>query len=294
MIYDADGSADTNPALFTEMEQAGIQVVVQPSGILYNHLTHRKLIVIDGSTGFLGGMNVGDDYQYTWQDVDAEVTGLGVADLQQTFLQQWTVDTGGPISSSDQALLFPTLTPAASNGETCESSAHGPVGRERKAGLPAGDRDGHQEHRHRRSVFYRPGRHECPLCRGRGAECQVTVVFPQTNDEVLDQLAERYDYNELLSAGVKIYEYNGRPMAHEKIATFDGTISTIGSSNLDARSLINNDEVNVWSSDPSVAADLNQNLFAQDITQSVQITSHNATGLEAVEENFAHDITPLI
>ena len=81
----------------------------------------------------------------------------------------------------------------------------------------------------------------------------VTVVVPQTNDMQVEQNASRANYADLIAAGVKVYEYHGMPMAHDKVATFDGKMSTIGSSNLDARSLGNNDEANVWTGDPQVA-----------------------------------------
>ncbi len=125
---------------------------------------------------------------------------------------------------------------------------------------------------------------------GRGVE--VTVVLPKTNDMKLEQSAERDMYYALLKAGVRIYEYHGRPMAHQKVATFDGQISTIGSSNLDARSLWNNDEANVWSTDPAVARQLDQELFARDLEQSDRITQVRRGLIGAVKGEIAERLAP--
>jgi acid phosphatase len=292
LIYDPTGSKSTDPSLFTRMEQAGVQVVAQPSGTLEDHLTHRKLLVVDGKVGFIGGMNIGDNYQYVWHDVNSRVTGLGVADLQQAFVQQWAIDAG-PISSVDHALLFPKLSAVAGAGSARILTHTGLADQNEKlAYLLAIDTA--TTSINIASPYLSDQDIVNALCVAAQRGVQVTVVLPQTNDEPLVQLAERADYNQMLAAGVRIFEYYGRPMAHEKVATFDGVIATIGSSNLDARSLINNDEANVWTSDPRVAAQLNQQLFAQDIAQSVRITSHYPGALQSIEESFAHDIIPLL
>ncbi|MFH1811599.1 MAG: phospholipase D-like domain-containing protein [Pseudomonadota bacterium] len=75
----------------------------------------------------------------------------------------------------------------------------------------------------------------------------------------------------MLEAGVEIYEYQGR-MAHQKVATIDNHWSTVGSSNLDDRSLRINDELNLVVTDPAFARDLNQRMFDVDIAQSTRVT----------------------
>jgi cardiolipin synthase len=108
---------------------------------------------------------------------------------------------------------------------------------------------------------------------------------------VAEQNASRANYLALVNAGVKVYEYAGAPMAHDKVATFDGKMSTIGSSNLDARSLANNDEANVWTGDPSVAKDLEQNLFAKDVGQSTLITKQQAEAFNTLKNRIYNDLS---
>ena len=73
---------------------------------------------------------------------------------------------------------------------------------------------------------------------------KVQLVFPKENNIPMVQSAARASYPTLIKAGVEVYEYRGR-MAHLKVAAIDGVWATFGSSNLDARSMVNNDELNL-------------------------------------------------
>src|SRR5207237_7547243 len=119
----------------------------------------------------------------------------------------------------------------------------------------------------------------------------VSVVRPKTNNQKFEQDAERAMYKDMIAGGIKVYEYAGRPMAHDKVATFDGKLATIGSSNLDARSLGNNDEANAWSSDPSVAKTLEEQLFAVDVSQSKLITPEQAESFRSLKNRFDQAIS---
>ena len=77
----------------------------------------------------------------------------------------------------------------------------------------------------------------------------------------------------MIKAGIEIYEYKG--MAHEKVAVIDGYWSTFGSSNLDSRSLVNNDELNLVVTDSVLADYISRRLFDVDILKSERITSYN-------------------
>src|SRR5439155_1728429 len=99
LVYDPMGSAKTDgaptdQAIYKYMKDAGVQVLPQTPGPLGEHLTHRKITVVDGQTGFIGGMNVGDNYSTKWHDCHSEVKGQGVADLQKLFVEQWKADGG--------------------------------------------------------------------------------------------------------------------------------------------------------------------------------------------------------
>ena len=126
----------------------------------------------------------------------------------------------------------------------------------------------------------------------RGVDVQL--FLPQHNDEPLEQHAERYVYSRMIEAGVRVFEYHGRPRAHDKVATFDGQVSTIGSSNLDARSLHNNDEANVWSSAPEVAQKLDRDLFGKDVHSSTAIREWRPTLFERAVDFVSWKLSPLL
>ena len=100
----------------------------------------------------------------------------------------------------------------------------------------------------------------------------VRLILPHHNNQKPSQESERTDYKDLLESGVKVFEYTGRPMAHDKVAVFDHRVATIGSSNLDRVSLNDNDESNVWVDDSRVANPLEAALV-HDQQDSIPITS---------------------
>jgi cardiolipin synthase len=296
LIYDPVGSKAANKAIFDYLRKGGVQVIAQKPGFLDDHLTHRKILVTDGKTGFTGGMNVGDNYHGVgatpWHDVHAQITGPGVADLQGLFVDQWKAD-GGDIESHDYGAMFPELQPIAGAGDVKVIGHKGLKDEKMKtAYLQAIDTA--KSSIHIASPYFTDQDVINHLIDAAHRGVKVMIVLPATNDEAIVQDAERAEYNKLIDGGVNLYEYHGRSMAHEKVATFDGQVSTIGSSNLDARSLNNNDEANVWTNDPTVAANLDEDLFAVDINESTQITSHKPGFAERLKEGFAHTIAKLL
>ena len=276
LLYDPAGSAKSNgqatdPAIYDFLKQHHVQVESQTPGALDDHLTHRKIMVVDGTTGYIGGMNVGDEYRDVWHDCHSKVTGPGVADLQNLFVSQWQND-GGTLSDADKASFFPPLQPVAGAGS---ARVIGHVGQQdqnmKLAYLRAIDTS--QTSINIADPYFSDRDITNHLMEAARRGVDVNIVLPATNNHGLEEDAERSMYSEMLKSGIHVFEYTGRPMAHDKVATFDNKISTIGSSNLDARSLRDNDEANIWTSDPSVAQQVNQNLFAVDEQQSNPIDS---------------------
>ena len=296
LVYDPVGSRETHGVatdanVFKFMTDHGVEVRAQGPGPLGDHLTHRKLTIVDGKTGFIGGMNVGDEYSKTWHDCHAKVTGLGVADLQALFVRQWKAD-GGSFSALDEARAFPPLTPDGAGGARI-------IGHEglldqnlKLAYLRAIDTS--QRTIHIANPYFSDPDIATHLEAAARRGVDVKVVVPATNDQPLAQEAELGYYQELLAAGVHLYQYTGRPMAHDKVATFDGRLSTIGSSNLDARSLSNNDEANVWTSNPEVAEQLDRQLFAVDVGHSRGVTTPEKNPARALVHKLVRTLAPIL
>ncbi|MHB2018457.1 MAG: phospholipase D-like domain-containing protein [Candidatus Xenobia bacterium] len=293
LMYDEYGSHKSNhqatdPAIYQFLKNNGVQVISHPPGPLADHLDHRKIITVDGTSGFIGGMNVGDEYRYLWHDCMSRVTGPGVGDLQKLFVESWT-ERGGALSPADRQQMFPPLSPVPDAG-TARIVAHTGLSdwNMKLAYLRAIDTATSSIHI-ADPYFSDPdviAHLEAAAKRG----VDVRIVLPKYNNHGLEQAAERDDYHSLIAAGAHIYEYYGMEMAHDKVATFDGRLATIGSSNLDARSLQNDDEANVWIDDSRVAQQLDVQLFAADQQKSNDMNGYQPGFVRRLVNQFGNKL----
>lgn len=249
---------------------------------------HRKVMVIDGRIGFTGGMNVGRDYQYNWHDQQSLIEGPAVAKLQEAFLANWAA-AGGKAPSS-YAGLFPPLSEPADGVPARVMTHWGQKDRDLKAVFLRAFSTAQRSILIADPYFADPDVVDT-LCAAARRGVKVTIVTPKENDVPVVQHATRGYYPKLLKAGVQIYEYRGR-MAHEKVAVIDTYWSTFGSSNLDARSLWYNDELNVAATDPNLASYIEAALFDKDIENSDHITSYSPGIQDHAADIFHGLLTP--
>ncbi len=285
MIDDYGSDADADPKvqeLIGSMKAQGIQVLIHPAGFLADHLDHRKVLVIDGDIAFTGGMNVGKLYQAEWHDEQTLVMGPAVAQLQDAFLSQWkalggTVDPGEP--------LYPPLSDQA-HGLEARVVAHQGGGKDHniKALYMRAIETAQKEIRIA-TPYFTDAAVIGALCDAARRGVKVQIVLPADNDVAIVQRGSRAFYPDLLAAGVEIYEYQDR-MAHEKVAVVDGNWSTFGSSNLDARSLTDNDELNVVVMGEDLANTINRQLFDKDIAQSKRVVDFTPTWREKLDRRL--------
>ncbi|MHB2019847.1 MAG: phospholipase D-like domain-containing protein [Candidatus Xenobia bacterium] len=275
LIYDEVGSDHANgapqdPAIFAYLRQHGVQVLEQKVAPL--EVTHRKLMDVDGTAGFIGGMNVGDEYRNVWHDVHTRITGPAATDVHDLFAAQWVADGGAPLPAAERKTNAPVP-----GGAPARVIGH--VGEQDQAIKLAYLRaiDTAQHTINILDPYFTDVEVAQHLEAAAGRGVHVNLVMPRVNDTGLTQFIERTMYHDLITAGVHVYEYSGRPMSHGKIASFDGCMATVGSSNLDARSTLYDDEANVWTSDRAVVSQLDQQLFAHDLTQSQEMTTGPVT-----------------
>ncbi len=294
IIYDSVGSLDTPKEFFEGLRQAGIEVAefnpvsaaaVIEKGIELDHRDHRKLVVVDGRVAFLGGINISKVYgssgsgsarrgsdvpiqERPWRDTQVELEGPVVAELQRAFLEQWgKVRKEAPLTG---AALYPQLAN---------------VGHDVVRAMPGSPDDGidpayvalisaieSAETRVRiTNAYFVPARELMEaLERAARRGVDVELILPSRTDNWIVMQAGHAYYEDLLEAGVKIYERRNR-LLHAKTATIDGVWSTIGSTNLDWRSLQHNDELNAVVLGPDFAAQMDA-MFEQDRGLSNAIT----------------------
>ncbi len=278
IIYDSVGCWKLGKKYKEALRHAGIEIhaffpVAFP--ILsreLNYRNHRKIIVIDGKTGFLGGLNIGDEYLGAnkhlgfWRDTHMKICGEAVYGLQNSFLDDWKFVSGEALDSEE---YFPKV---CAEGTTIMQVVSSGPDSEWKAILQAYFLmiSGAQERVWIASPYLVP---EDSLMTALKASAlsgvDVRIVIPSKPDHFFVYWASRDNIEELLEAGVKIYEYE-KGFIHSKVIIVDDQCGTVGTANLDIRSLEINFEANAFLYDQEVIRRLEVD-FLQDFEDSRQL-----------------------
>jgi cardiolipin synthase A/B len=290
IIYDAYGSRSTPASLFSELHGAGARIVVfnpiNPLAALNGHSPndrdHRKIMVVDGRTGFVGGTNLarvyenapadgfpadGDDAHAYWRDTAAEIRGPAVAELQRLFFDTWTKQKGDPVRP---AQYFPALP--RQGVQTVRIIGSVPDEQRPLYYLSVETAVRAAQHRIWLSsgYFVPPHQEREDLAKAARRGVDLRLVVPSHTDVEGAVYAGRAAYGDLLEAGARIYEVRNAVL-HSKIAVVDGVWTSIGSSNLDRRSVVFNNEIDAIILGTTTASQV-QSLLERDMANSVPIT----------------------
>jgi cardiolipin synthase A/B len=302
VIYDAVGSMKTPKEFFRQMTDGGVEVLefnpisaqtLAKGGLeLLNQRDHRKITIVDGRVAFLGGINISDVYgasssgasarrathergetvaveEKPWRDMQSRIEGPAVADVQRAFLKQWARRRDERLI--DDKAYYPTLPQVGPHiVRVMEGSPKDEGLNDVYAAFLSAVDNAEKEVRIMNPYFvpHEELRRALREAAKRGVE--VTLILPGHSDSWLAYYAGRSYYGDLLEAGVRIYERRNRVL-HAKSATVDGVWATVGSSNLDWRSLLYNDEINVVVLGPDFAGGLNA-VLQGDLAASDEIT----------------------
>ena len=288
VMYDAVGSIKTPKEFFDSLAAAGVEVVqfnpIGKGGIdSVTQRDHRKITVVDGRVAFVGGINISDVYGASgsrpstgdgemdrpWRDLQTRIEGPAVADVQRAFLAQWArARKEAPIA--DKA-YYPTLPPAGPHVVRVIAASPADEGvNATYAALISAIDSAEKEVRIMNSYFVPHAELRRALREAAQRGVDVRLILPGRSDVWLTYWAGRAYYGELLDAGVKIFERKYRVL-HAKSATIDGVWATVGSTNLDWRSLAFNDEIDVVVLGPEFAGQLNR-VLDRDLRASAPIT----------------------
>ncbi|WML32064.1 cardiolipin synthase [Neobacillus sp. OS1-32] len=254
-MFDAVGSWQLSKAYINELKNAGVETV--PFGPVrlpflnnkFNFRNHRKIIVIDGTVGFVGGLNIGNEYLGRdkeigfWRDTHLMLRGEAVRSLQLIFLQDWYYMTNHSFLTAEY--LSPQI----------DHESHGGVQ------LIAGGPDNEwsvikniffsmiasaKESVWIASPYFIPDEDIFSALKVAALSgIDVRLLVPNRPDKRIVFHASRSYFPEMLEAGVKIYEYE-RGFMHSKIVIVDNELASIGTSNMDMRSFHLNFEVNAF------------------------------------------------
>lgn len=239
-----------------------------------NNRDHRKICVVDGKTGFIGGHCVVD----TWlgdaepgqvRDISARIRGPVVGEMQSAFLENWIEATGEVLIGEE---FFPALEPRGT------SRAH--MVYVSPSGLPSSVEVLHyvaisaaKEQILIQNPYFVPDPEAVRALVGavrRGVDVRVMVPSAGVSDSPLVQHASHHRYGALLKGGVRIFEYQ-RTLLHQKVMTVDRCWSSVGSANFDDRSFELNDEATLGIHDEGIARQL-EAIFEADLAECEEAT----------------------
>jgi len=309
LLYDAMGSARINAKLVRELIAAGGRAhAFLPMNVLRRrfaiHLrNHRKLIVVDGETGFVGGMNIGNEYfrrhrprsaaaRQPFHDSHLRLRGPCIEALARTFSEDWHFAAKEVLSPS--ACVAPaSRPPTAPDGSIVAVIPSGP---DQEFNASAFAHFSAIASARRRvwltTPYFIPDEAAiAALVSSALRRVDVRVLLPYRSDERIATMAARWYYGKLLRGGVRIFEYEPA-MLHAKTLVVDGAVALVGSANADIRSWRLNFELGALVADPRFARHLEER-FVRDLADSREMT------LEQVERHgwrtrVAHGVARLL
>ena len=274
-IYDEIGSHQLPADYVNDLRKAGIKVTAfntkkgRGNRGQINFRNHRKIVVVDGRVGWIGGHNVGDEYLGKdpkfghWRDTHVRIEGPAVLAAQISFLEDWYWATdevpamrwkavGAPDGSDAKVLIIPT----------------GPADPLETANLMFVHAiNSAQERIWIASPYFVPDESlivALQLAGLRGVD--VRILIPDKPDHLLVFLAAYSYFDEAGRTGVKFYRYTGG-FLHEKAMLIDDSVASIGTANFDNRSFRLNFEITAAISDPAFAIEVEQ-MFEHDFSHS--------------------------
>jgi len=251
---------------------------------------HRKLFWIDGSTAFVGGMNVGQEYAREWHDLGVRFRGPVVHHLGEVFREDWAFATG-------KELDIPSPPHADSAGDVAVVIAGGPDRVRPRIEDAIVMACGAAESRAWVLTPYfiptEPVRSALRTAALRGVD--VRLVVPARGDVRLAALAARPFYRELIDDGVQVLEYQDRVL-HAKAILIDDDLTLLGSVNLDERSMRLNFELLVCTASAALAEQL-EAVFVDDMPRCRALTREELLAesrWSQLAESVAHLLSPLL
>lgn len=239
---------------------------------LVNYRNHRKILVVDGKYGFVGGLNVGDDYlglyekMGYWRDTHLQLEGDSVYYLQLAFLEDWLMASGQDLG--DPALFPPHEGPGQEQVQILTSGPNllrNPIHEMCFNSIAVAKRRIWIA-----SPYFIPGPSVySALKTAASSGIEVIILMPYHSDSRLVKLASLSYVEELLQAGVKFYQYT-KGFIHAKVMIIDDLLASVGTANMDMRSFFYNFEMTALLFDPGAIARLERD-FRQDLGDSIPI-----------------------
>ena len=304
-LYDAIGGRTLPKNFFKEFKNAGGKVAsffpfrIPLINLRINYRNHRKLAIIDGKYGFIGGFNIGDEYLGLnkkfgyWRDTHLKIKGSAVHMIQTRFLLDWGYASKEDVGYSEK--YYPVINSQGTTGIQIVSS--GPDSEEEQI------KNGYikminsaKKSIYMQTPYFIPDESVLEALRIASLSgVDVRIMFPNKPDHVFVHWATYSYIGELLKSGVKAYVYE-KGFIHAKTIVVDGKLSSVGTANIDVRSFKLNFEVNAFIYDTAISCKLKA-IFEKDMLDCTELTNEmyeNRSRKIKFKESISRLLSPIL
>lgn len=305
-LYDYIGSIRVTRRFFRPLlEAGGMAAAFFPSkfpfiNLKINYRNHRKLAIIDGQIGYIGGFNIGDEYLGlnkhfgAWRDTHLRVRGNAVHQMQAQFLMDWNLATAGRMELNEN--YFPPITDSTGQiGMQVVASGPDTEYQEIKAAYIKMIYSAKKSVSLQTPYFVPDGSLLTALRIAAQSGVEVKIILPSKPDHFFVYWATQSYIGELLAFGVKVYQYD-KGFLHAKMLVVDGRVASVGTANIDIRSFKLNFEMNAFIYDTETSCSL-QRIFDADIGDSFELTSRmyaRRPYMNRFKESVSRLLSPLL
>ncbi|SFG66900.1 cardiolipin synthase [Halobacillus alkaliphilus] len=280
LLYDDMGSRLLKRKFVKRLRDAGVEVesffpsFIPKVNLKINYRNHRKLAIIDGKIGYIGGFNIGDEYLGFnkrfgyWRDTHLRVEGNAVSNMQTRFILDWNQASRKDIVYEER---YYQAEPKGNTGVQIVSSGPDSEWEQIKHGyikmiLSA------KEYVYVQTPYFIPDDSLLDALRiAVLSGVDVRIMIPNKPDHPFVYWATFSNIGDMLNAGARIYIYQ-KGFLHAKTIVVDGNIASVGTANIDVRSFRLNFEANAFVYHPNIAKALSDR-FHEDLTESTELTS---------------------
>ncbi len=279
VLYDAVGSFRLKNKYIQKMKKYGIKfepflpVLFPTFGRELNYRNHRKIVVVDGSIAYIGGMNIGDEYRginprfESWRDTHMRIEGDAVAACQRCFMMDWAFATGEFLSEDKYIRTSPVNYYQPMQIAICGPDTKWESIMQAFLSLISSAHDNIRI----TTPYLIPDKSIMDALKTAALSgVNVEIIIPAKPDHFFAFWATRSNLKPLVESGVKVYQYT-KGFIHSKTIVIDSAITTIGSTNLDYRSMELNFEINAFIYDEDMARTM-EKIYVEDLAKAERIT----------------------
>lgn len=281
IIYDGMGNFGMDKKFIRTFTDNGIKAVCF-SPVYFpiinnriNYRNHRKILIVDGKIGYVGGFNIGREYlgdyngMNIWRDAHLKIIGEAAKHLQNVFISDWHYLTEESLKDTN---YFPTIE-YGDKQAVIQIVKGGPDSEwESIMQMYFAMISNAQKNIFITTPYFVPNESILmAITNAALSGIDVRLLIPEKADHLFMTLASSSYVKELLGAGVKVYKYSKESFIHSKTIVIDGEVSSVGTANLDIRSLTMNFEINAFIYNKDLAEDL-ENIFFYDLKSAREIS----------------------